>query len=301
MTTLNTTMSGVMEEGIVMEILNDATQVLRRMRKIRSLMVCPMRTCVGASLTSMSSESDYNDRKGIEYVFCLQTVFPPWHPNEKRCANAKAPALRGTFYLHEAKHLSAVLDACIESISHTPKSLIFKIVAGKLRKSCFTLTWTIPCTDFRDMSLTSIKDWEGVLKKLNEKGSAAAKVKLDMIELELPQLASTTSEDEPQAKKHRTTTVAEEAINEAIQQVRAENHCSAPDSECPSPYCFIGNTLGKHVVLNPPQQHLWRSALAAKADGATASNPPEDAQFRPIADGSDNKSADDVSLLAARH
>ncbi|KAJ7906889.1 hypothetical protein B0H13DRAFT_1880199 [Mycena leptocephala] len=86
------------------------------------------------------NESEYNDGRGIRIVANFQPQLPLLAPGEKRRANARAPLINRTIYVHEKSEFAEVLDAVFVAVGWNEQTLGFKIVGEALRTNRFSPT-----------------------------------------------------------------------------------------------------------------------------------------------------------------
>jgi hypothetical protein len=150
-----------------------------RMRKI----VCCSFFISNSTLDKLhlsTPESLHNDGKGIQITASLIGLVPPPKAGEKRRANAKPPVTTKVVYVHEKitfiKGLVEIMwrqmkrkDLCKGGLDHH----------GKLNEksaALFSLEYTIPRTQLKDIELSSERDWETFLSEAGKKPSAQGKL-----------------------------------------------------------------------------------------------------------------------------
>ena len=110
--------------------------------------------------------SIHNDRDGICFTLEFTPLLPPAHPNERRRKNAKAKTSTQTLYVNENADISLFLCGIMNSIKTiTPAELLYKIIANNLQTMNFELEYTIPCTQFKNVTITRKKDWDEIFKQ----------------------------------------------------------------------------------------------------------------------------------------
>ena len=118
-------------------------------------------------------ESIHNDGEGI----CITLNFTPLllakMPGETWWKNAKAKSSTYTFYINENLDLCDLLEAVMLTIRVLkPTGLPYKVVSSNLRTNAFEIAYTICATQFKDISIAAVKDWETLVKKTAVKGNA---------------------------------------------------------------------------------------------------------------------------------
>ncbi|KAJ7191904.1 hypothetical protein B0H12DRAFT_1246229 [Mycena haematopus] len=255
---------------------------------------------LGITELHLEEESEYNDGQGIRIVTNYQPQLPPLVPGEKRRANARAPLINRTIYVHEKSSFAEVLDAVFAAVGQDEQTIPFKVVGDSLRTTRFTATWSIARTNFKKMQLQSVKDFGEMMKQALLKGSPEAK--LDITELLAPTTATTSSnvpEEGEKTSKKRKLTAEEEEMAETVIQLQGANRCS--DRTCGSRFCFVGNPTGQHIRLTPAHFNIWSAAILAKMPNVDINNPPppdEEKMFWPVEQP--GAETDDIAMLARR-
>ncbi|KAJ7678311.1 hypothetical protein DFH06DRAFT_1423066 [Mycena polygramma] len=227
-------------------------------------------------------------------VVCRSST-PTYNNEPKRRSNARAEKIKTHVYLHEKRRLGDVLDAVIKAI----------VVGQELRTTRFKVNWTISRTDYKNMQLASVKDFDELVKQVMEKAKAVVTLEMKEEALEVAPSASDAAEatsnadgsDRP-AKKQKVT-AEEEEMSDIIAQLHSSQRCS--DQTCTSQYCFVGNATAKHVRLTPFLLNIWAAAILAKMPAVDVENPPpadSEKAFWPVENQPDD--VDDIALLAAR-
>ncbi|KAK6984755.1 hypothetical protein R3P38DRAFT_2806356 [Favolaschia claudopus] len=181
-------------------------------------------------------ESKYNNGKGIDYILSVQPLLPPPKPNEKRRKNTgKLDPINQTIFAHEEDPLGQLLEAAIKAVD-AQNVVKFKIVAGNLRLTGCTLTWSIQRTEYKKMKLASADDYDNLIEKATEKAKP-------LLTNEETEMAETTA------------------------QLKALYSCA--DKQCSFTTCFLGNPSGEHIakipevdIENPPPDKMFRPAAA---------------------------------------
>lgn len=126
------------------------------------------------------SESLYNDGKGIQVSVSLIGLLPRPKTGEKRRANAKPPIMTKVMYIHEK---TTFVNGLTQIIVHTFKrqDLCRGGVDryGNLKKKTsdlFSLTYTIPRTQLKDVEILSENDWRTFFEEAGKKPSAQGKL-----------------------------------------------------------------------------------------------------------------------------
>ena len=119
------------------------------------------------------ANSIHNDGEGICFALEFTPLLPPAHANERQRKNAKAKTSTQTLYVNENADISLFLHAIMDSIKTvTPAGLPYKIVANNLRTMNFELKYTIPRTQFKNITINGKKDWDEIVKHTASKGQA---------------------------------------------------------------------------------------------------------------------------------
>ncbi|KAJ7739785.1 hypothetical protein DFH07DRAFT_778609 [Mycena maculata] len=224
------------------------------------------------------SESIHNNGQGIRYNINFTPQLPPPAPNEKYHANARAPLINLYVYLHEKLSFAEVLDACITAIGRNEHTMRLKIVGTSLRTDHLTVTWTIRCTDYKQMQLQTAVHFK------------------DMIQ----QGAAEVPDDRQGSLKKRKVPPEEEELAEIVVQLQQANRCH--DRACTSRHCFIGNTSAQHVRLTPIHINVWAAAILAKMPNVNVNTPPppeEEKMFWPV-EQQPGADGDDIAMLPRR-
>ena len=133
------------------------------------------------SLTIMSQEdhehdlpeSIHNDGEGICIALNFTPLLPPKKPGETQQKNTKAKSSTYTFYINENLDLCDLLEAVMLAIrALRPVGLPYKVVSSNLRTNAFKIAYTIHATQFKNISITMVKDWETLVKQIAVKGNA---------------------------------------------------------------------------------------------------------------------------------
>jgi hypothetical protein len=170
-------------EGSRSSSSSDSEERMKKKDQIRNL-VC---NCVVLQhLTTNSSslipntESLYNDGKGIQVSVLLIGLLPRPKTGEKRRANAKPPVTTKVVYIHEK---TTFINGLTQIIVHTFKrqDLCRGGVDrdGNLKKKTsdlFSLAYTIPRTQLKDVEILSENDWGTFLEEAGNKPSAQGKL-----------------------------------------------------------------------------------------------------------------------------
>lgn len=125
-------------------------------------------------------ESLYNDGKGIQVSVSLIGLLPRPKTGEKRRANAKPPITTKVTYIHEK---TTFVNGLTQIIVHTFKRQDLCRGGldrdGNLKKKTsdlFSLAYTIPRTQLKDVEILSETDWGTFLEEAGKKPSAQGKL-----------------------------------------------------------------------------------------------------------------------------
>lgn len=125
-------------------------------------------------------ESLYNDGKGIQINTSLIGLLPRPKSGEKRRANAKPPVTTKVVYIHEK---TKFLNGLVQIIGRTLKRR--DLCRGGLDRdgnldrttsSLFSLEYTIPRTQLKDVEIFCEDDWVTFLEEAGKKPSAQGKL-----------------------------------------------------------------------------------------------------------------------------
>ena len=146
------------------------------------------------NLTAMGLEihgstSLFNDGKGIKVTVSFLPLPPPLKTGEKRCKNAKPKPVKGIIYAHENHSLSQFLDAVINNINEAC-NLTFSIAnqSGLLNIDCFTLEYTINCSDSKDIAIRNTADYKTLIEEILTLNCPASSFKVQITEQEVSSL-----------------------------------------------------------------------------------------------------------------
>ena len=137
------------------------------------------------STTSSSSliphpESLYNDGKGIQVSVLLIGLLPRPKTGEKRRANAKPPVTTKVVYIHEkttfTKGLTQIIVYTLKRQDLCRGGLDSDGNLKKKTSDLFSLAYTIPRTQLKDVEILSENDWGMFLEEAGKKPSAQGKL-----------------------------------------------------------------------------------------------------------------------------
>jgi hypothetical protein len=118
-------------------------------------------------------ESIHNDGEGICIALNFTLLLPPKKPGETQRKNVKAKSSTYTFYINENLDLCDLLEAVMFAIrAFKPTGLPYKVVSSNLRTNAFEIAYTICGTQFKNISIAVMKDWETLVKQTAVKGNA---------------------------------------------------------------------------------------------------------------------------------
>jgi len=93
-------------------------------------------------------------------------LLPPKKPGETQWKNVKAKSSTHTFYINENLDLCDLLEATMISIrAPKPAGLPYKIVGSNLRTNAFEIAYTIRGTQFKNILIAVVKDWETLVRQ----------------------------------------------------------------------------------------------------------------------------------------
>jgi hypothetical protein len=113
-------------------------------------------------------ESVHNNSKGIKVALSFTPLLPPLKAGTKHCKNAKAPVKNHILWLHKEGNISQLLDAAIDSVGQADK-LTYSIVnqSGLMDSINFSIKYTIPCSDSKDIPLSYVSDFTRLVDKVS--------------------------------------------------------------------------------------------------------------------------------------
>ncbi|KAJ6522821.1 hypothetical protein DFH09DRAFT_1330406 [Mycena vulgaris] len=236
--------------------------------------------------------SIYNDGQGLQFKVEL-TLVPD--PKEKCRSNVKPTVKKKSFFLHEDMALNHMLYTALKSLSreedltfgyspHEDKyTSNFIDIAG--------MTYTIPRSQHKDMSLTCNADYEIMIKEACRK-TAPETIVIKIAELKQHEQGDENEESSDEdsgggrrkKKKKKTFEPSPEEVeqNELILKLQAEWKCK--DRSCRKFLCFPDRETAKHVHLTHLHIQTWSAAWQGKVineDGEPVglNNPPDTKLF----------------------
>ncbi|KIK78872.1 hypothetical protein PAXRUDRAFT_36553 [Paxillus rubicundulus Ve08.2h10] len=157
------------------------------------------------------------------------TPLPPRSSNgEKRHKNAKITSINRIMYFHEDSLLAQLLDAAIETLDQ------------HLHPNNFTAKYTILCTAYKDIDITSIKNFDVLITEVQKQRSPAFKL-----------LVTQTKTSKPNNEETK--------LNEHITELSQLYTCE--DRSCKFPICWPSPTDAKHVHLMPLHLKTWAATI----------------------------------------
>ncbi|KAJ7872390.1 hypothetical protein B0H13DRAFT_2349499 [Mycena leptocephala] len=183
---------------------------------------------MGSHAASPDDEvSQYNDCKGLQFT----VEFAPLpNPSKKTWKNAKPKLKRKTIFVHEDSALSHMLYEAIKAL-HRKDDLSFSWTPRDDKYTSTTIdiqnmTYTIPKTQFKEMALTSNKDYDVLLAEVMKKAKPET-VKISPHELGDDDKDSSEDKAAHKKKKQKTYEPTEEEVeqNELIKNLNAEWKC----------------------------------------------------------------------------
>jgi hypothetical protein len=125
-------------------------------------------------------ESLYNDGKGIQINASLIGLLPRPKSGEKRRANAKPPVTTKVVYIHEkTDFIGGLIQIIGRALKRSDLCRGGLDRSGNLHKktsSLFSLSYTIPRTQLKDVEILSEDDWATFLEEAGKKPSAQGKL-----------------------------------------------------------------------------------------------------------------------------
>ncbi|KAJ7108796.1 hypothetical protein C8R44DRAFT_884826 [Mycena epipterygia] len=240
------------------------------------------------SCSEDDEESIYNDGHGLQFTVELTLQLPV---GKKKRKNAKPVIVKKSFYVHEDSKLNNLLFATIKAFD-CEDDLSFCWIPRENKYTSSTINilgikYTIPRTQFKDISLSCTTDYDILLKEAMKK-AVPETIKIYIAELESHEEENEdSSEDEGgcEGKKKKKTfepSAEEIEINELIAQLNAEWKCE--NRGCKQYFCFPDRQSAKHVPLTHLHSTTWAIAIQGKvtnADGMLVDlkNPPDSKLF----------------------
>ncbi|KAJ7092203.1 hypothetical protein C8R44DRAFT_750317 [Mycena epipterygia] len=217
-----------------------------------------------------NEESQYNDGRGLQFTVEFTGLIPPPAAGKKTQNNAKAPVIKKSIYVHEHSELNTLLNAALRSLGRHEgdNALSFSWIPRTGTYSSHmidiaNMTYTIPKTQFKEMSLTCEDDYKTLLAEVQKKAAPDA-VKICLTELKYvtgDDDDEQTSEDEqPRKKKGKTHRRSAEEVEqtEFIAKLQAQWKCN--DRTFERFLCFPDKTTAKHVHLTHFHLQTWAAA-----------------------------------------
>ncbi|KAF7327046.1 Purine nucleoside [Mycena kentingensis (nom. inval.)] len=235
--------------------------------------------------------SIYHDGQGIKYTLTLQPL--PVLRNGSRTATKKATLLQKTIYVHEDEDMAEALNTSLIALERA--DLDFRVVAGQLRAKGFIADITVPYGDVKKEKLEMQARFAEIVQKVLGKPSPTIKLHFDELPTSTNKENERVSEDARPAKKARTKSDDEVAIEEILAQLIAKYKCN--DDSCRGVYCLLIG--GIHLVLTMVLLREWAALIFANTDAVDIDNPPNDRRFRLPTDGQTDD-VDDMQLLSSR-
>ncbi|KAF8970923.1 hypothetical protein BDZ97DRAFT_1901917 [Flammula alnicola] len=221
------------------------------------------------------SKSIHNDGKGIQLSVSFIGLLPPPKAGEKRRANAKPPVTTKVVYVHEnSSFIQGLVKILWQSLQRKDLCQGGLDRHGNLREktaAMFSLEYTIPRTQLKDIAMVSEDDWETFLEEAGKKPSA--QVKLTIKEKLTPEAEAALkeraeeSEDEDDGnskskKKKKKHVPTEEEINQdAIIKRLTEIHM-CEDRKCTfAGPCWVDAENTAHIHLTHLHLRTWAAAI----------------------------------------
>ncbi|KAJ7441185.1 hypothetical protein B0H11DRAFT_2351170 [Mycena galericulata] len=257
--------------------------------------------------------SQYNDGRGLQFTVEFTGLIPRPAHGKKTRKNAKRLVLKKTIYVHEDSELNNLLNTFFRALDRHEgdDALTFSWLPRTGAYSSPTIdipnmTYSIPKTPFKDMSLTCEKDYEtliGEVKKLKKPDPDL--VKICMAELKHPggedDDDESSDDEQPRRKKGKTYEPSAEEVEQTEFIVKLQARWKCNDRRCKRFLCFPDKTTAKHVHLTHLHLQSWAAAAQAKhvnADGSTVDvdNPPDHKLF----EFQETENEEDQQLLRTR-
>ncbi|KIJ08792.1 hypothetical protein PAXINDRAFT_88352 [Paxillus involutus ATCC 200175] len=208
-------------------------------------------------------KSQYHDGQGRVQVSVSFTHLPPRSSNgEKRHKNAKIASINQIMYFHKDSSLAQLLDTAIETLDQV-NNLRYAI-GNRSKRLCpdnFTAKYTILRTTYKDIDITSIKDFDVLVTKVRKQRSPAFKLLVTQTKL-LENGSENEEEEEEEEEPRRKTSKPnneETKLNEHITELSRLYTCE--DRSCKFPICWPSPTDAKHVHLTPLHLKTWAAAI----------------------------------------
>ncbi|KAH8795134.1 hypothetical protein DL96DRAFT_1690434 [Flagelloscypha sp. PMI_526] len=227
-------------------------------------------------------DSMFNDAKGIEYTVRLSRLQQSDPKTKKRKNAAKhKPPVAAILYIHEDREFAQVVDCALESHDIDPNVApwTFRIVAGKLRATKFTLRYSVRGN--KDIILNTEEAYalliDGLITGARSHGKTSAKVSIDILEVEDPRKEDSDSDDSTAHKKKKTEdtgpTKHEQAIEGFIKQLQEEHRCNSNVCTNRGRTCFV-TPEGNHVACSHTHLDMWAAAKVENQFGVDLQTPP---------------------------
>ncbi|KAF8140816.1 hypothetical protein K438DRAFT_2030390 [Mycena galopus ATCC 62051] len=214
--------------------------------------------------------SVYNDGRGLKFTVEFTGLFPA---GKKKRKNGRRPVIKKSIYIHEDSELSTLLGGAVRALgrdqgddslsySWSPRTGVYS--SGSI--DIPNMTYTIPKTQFKDMSLTCESEYKDLLTEVMKKTAPDA-VKITMSELQPGEEDDETSSEEeqrPKKKKGKSADPSPEELEQTEFIIKLQARWKCNDRTCKRFLCYPDKTTAKHVHLTHFHLQTWAAAAQAK-------------------------------------
>ncbi|KDR86168.1 hypothetical protein GALMADRAFT_51755 [Galerina marginata CBS 339.88] len=211
-------------------------------------------------------ESPYNEGKGIQISASLHGLLPIAKSGEKRRANAKAPVTTKVLYLHEK---TPFINGLLEIIGHNLKRK--DLCKGGVDRhgnlngaslALFSLEYSIPRTQLKDVDLLSENDWETFLAEAGKKPSAQGKlvIREKPVTNQAEELDNEDENDKKKKKKKHVPTAEEVEQDTIIKRLTEIHMCEDRKCTFTGP-CWVDAENTAHIHLTHLHLRTWAAAI----------------------------------------
>ncbi|KAH7919553.1 hypothetical protein BV22DRAFT_1199411 [Leucogyrophana mollusca] len=224
--------------------------------------------------------SEYNNGKGIEVSVTFTPLPPPPAAGQKRRKNARARSVNRVLYIHETATLQTLLDTTFDNLGLGNK-LAYGIGnrSGALSPHNFSITYSIQRTNYKDVTIVGIQDFDKIKEVVVEHRAPAFKLTITEFKPEedgegAENDEEEADEEEPARKKAAGPNAEEMEQNEIIKKLTQQYTCE--DRTCTFRICYTAPPDAQHIHLTPLHLNTWASAMVGpnKQPGVDLDNPP---------------------------
>ncbi|KAF9245425.1 hypothetical protein BU15DRAFT_59018 [Melanogaster broomeanus] len=218
---------------------------------------------------------------------------------EKRRKNTKITSINRVMYIHEDSSLAQLLDTTIKTLNQVNNlQLVIGNHSNRLCPNNFTAKYTIPRTSYKDVDITSIKDFDVLITEVQKQRSPAFKLLLTQTKLLENGSENEDKEEEEEEPRRKTSkpNSKETKLNEHIAELLRLYTCE--DQSCKFPICWPSPTDAKHVHLTPLHLKTWAAAIIAAEKNPDIQTDYESPLNTKLFDPASETSAGNIALLS---